>query len=164
MEGSILALGICLLLMIISLIFITHISLIVRVIGSCIFPTSCRGSSSTSRAVLRVSSCVVWSLIVWCLDHLLGLISCPTLTMLLGWIIRVLIRGPSLWTKLLNEVVDMSWVVRLLPENICASRNLFHQDVSLFALAHLDTLLDDIVAVTIFHHSVEGSVKLGATL
>jgi len=66
-------------------------------------------------------------------------------------------RSPLL-THLLNEVVDVSGVVGLLLEDVCAGSDPSEQGVSLLALAHLDAFLDHVVPVPVLHHLVEGPI------
>jgi hypothetical protein len=59
---------------------------------------------------------------------------------------------------LLNKVINMSGIVCLLPEHICTSSDLLEQVFSLLTFAEFNTLLNDIVAISILHHLVKRSI------
>jgi hypothetical protein len=54
----------------------------------------------------------------------------------------------------------MSRIVLLLSEHICASGDLFDQDLSLLPLANLDALLNDVVTISILHHGIQSTIQL----
>ena len=59
---------------------------------------------------------------------------------------------------LLNEVIHMSRVIGLFPQDIGTSSDPFEEKLSLLALAGLNTLLNHVVPVSILHHLVQRSV------
>ena len=53
----------------------------------------------------------------------------------------------------------MSRIVRLLSQNVGTSCDALQQDISLLAFAHLNTLLDHVVAVAVLHHDLQYAIK-----
>jgi hypothetical protein len=64
-------------------------------------------------------------------------------------------------THFLNEVIDVSGVIGLFPQDIGTGSDLLEKEVSLFALACLDALLNHIVPISVLHHLVQRPVHRG---
>lgn len=69
----------------------------------------------------------------------------------------------SIGTHLLDEIVHVSGVVGLLPQHVCAGRDLLHKNVALLTLAYLNAFLDHVVPISVLHHGVKGPVQLLAS-
>ena len=61
-------------------------------------------------------------------------------------------------THLLNEVVHVSGVIGLLPQDIGTGSDPLEEELSLLPLARLNALLDHVVAVSVLHHLVQRSI------
>ena len=61
-------------------------------------------------------------------------------------------------TEFLNEVINVPWIVLLLPEYICTCGDFLDKDLSLFAFAYFYAFLDDIIAIAILHHGIQCTV------
>lgn len=66
----------------------------------------------------------------------------------------------TLSTHFLNEVINMSWIICLLSQNISTSCNLFDKSLFLFPLTHFNAFLDYIVTISILHHLVKSTVQI----
>lgn len=47
----------------------------------------------------------------------------------------------------------------MFSQNVSTSCDALQQDISLLAFAHLNTLLDHVVAIAVLHHDLEYSIK-----
>jgi hypothetical protein len=132
-------------LIIVGLGSLCRIRILILLLGSMmVTATSC--STSWVILLVSISTTVVYIFMLTALHHLspFAVISSCQLS---GC-------GYTFWAKLLNEVVDVSRIVSLLPQYISTSSDLLDQYVSLLPLADLDALLNNIVAISILHHSV----------
>lgn len=78
-------------------------------------------------------------------------------------LIRVIISSSkricsTLSTHFLYEIIHMSWIICLLSQNISTSSDLFDKCFFLLSFTHLNTFLDYIITVSIFHHLIKSTI------
>ena len=60
----------------------------------------------------------------------------------------------------LDKVVHMARVICLFFEDVCTCLDASDEDLALCTLGNLNTFLDDIISIPIFHHHVQRSIHL----
>lgn len=61
---------------------------------------------------------------------------------------------------LLYEIVHMSRVVRLFPQDVRTCGDLLYQLLLLLPFGYLNALLDNIVPISVLHHLIEGPIQV----
>ena len=62
--------------------------------------------------------------------------------------------------QLLDEVIYMSRVVRLFPQDVCARSNPLQQSLPLLPPAHLYALLNHVVPILVLHHLKQRPIQI----